>query len=284
MGSRSRLRVFFNAGSLMPPFILVSRSSEPDGPRDSEMITSALSKPVDAIFYPESDGLPMAENTLQLNWIIALVTNLRALFRGNANVFVAGDQFWYPVEGEPEIRQAPDVYVIFGRPKRERPSYKQWEEGGIPMTVVWEILSPANTFREMADKFTFYEDYGVEEYYIYDPDNNWLQGYIRRGEVLIRQRAMNGFVSPRLGIRFDLSGPELVVRYPDGQPFLSFEELTVERQLAVQRAEKAEQEAKQLQQRAARTAELTRKIMRQEATPEEIHELQSLLEAPERGG
>src|SRR4051794_38686923 len=64
---------------------------------------------------------------------------------------------------------------------------------------------------------------------LYDPDVNRLQGYVRRGMFLGRVYAMNGFTSPRLGIRFDLSGPELVVRYPDGRPFLTFEELAADR-------------------------------------------------------
>jgi Uma2 family endonuclease len=227
-----------------------------------KMIVSAASKRTDAIFYPESDGQPLAENTLQFQWIVRLADNLSALFHARQDVFVCGDQFWYPVEGAPEIRLAPDVYVIFGRPKGHRPSYKQWEEGGVPMTVVWEILSPGNDALEMGNKFAFYDEYGVEEYYVYDPDTNRLSGYIRRGHVLPRQWQMNGFVSPRLGIRFDLSGPELVVRYPDGRPFLTFEELAVQRDNA--------------EQRAARLAELSLKLLRQQATPEELQELQRL--------
>jgi Uma2 family endonuclease len=242
------------------------------------MSVSTVSAVAGEIFYPENDGQPMSESIRQLNWIIALVTNLRTLFRDNPEVLVAGNQFWYPVEGEAEIRMAPDVYVVFGRPKGIRGSYQQWKEGGVPMTVVWEVLSPSNTPTEMADKFAFYEDYGAEEYYVYDPDKNHLFGYIRRGEVMIRVRKMNGYVSPRLGIQFDLSGPELVVRYPDGRAFVTLEELETtrveleaERIQAVQRAEKAEQ-------RAARTAELALKVMRQEATPDEVQELQRLLQ------
>ena len=45
--------------------------------------------------YPDSDGKPMADNTLQYRWIVRLVTNLKPLFRGQT-VFVAGDLFWYP--------------------------------------------------------------------------------------------------------------------------------------------------------------------------------------------
>jgi Uma2 family endonuclease len=248
------------------------------------LLSAALVKP-DKIFYPESDGQPMSDNTRQFRWIVTLAGNLAALFRDREDVFVSGNQNWYPVEGEPNIVAAPDVYVVFGRPKGDRPSYKQWEEGGVPMTVVLEVLSPRNTATEMMDKHTFYEEHGALEYYVYDPDSNRLHGYVRRGDVLVRVRQINGFVSPRLGIRFDLSGPELVVRYPDGRPFLTFEELAAERDESAQRATQAEERATQAEeratqaeQRATRLTELTGKVLRQEATPEEMQELQLLVQ------
>jgi Uma2 family endonuclease len=234
------------------------------------MATAAVS----SIVYPESDGAPLAENTVQLRWITVLVGNLAALFRGLADVFVGGDLFWYPVEGEPAIRLAPDVLVVVGRPKGDRSSYWQWEEGGVPITVVFEILSPGNPPMSMDDKLQFYDDHGAEECYFYDPDENRLKIFIRRGEVLLRVRTVHDFVSPRLGIRFDLSGPELVVYRPDGRRFLTFEELEDEREQLAQRADRAEQ-------RAARLAELSRKVLRGQVTPEERQELERLVEEPE---
>jgi Uma2 family endonuclease len=70
---------------------------------------------------------------------------------------VAANLLWYAVEGKPAIRGAPDIFVVFGRPKRLRGSYKQWEEGGIAPQVVFEILSPGNRPGEMQRKFAFYE-------------------------------------------------------------------------------------------------------------------------------
>ncbi|MFO0930298.1 MAG: Uma2 family endonuclease [Gemmataceae bacterium] len=179
------------------------------------------------IVYPESDGKPMSDNTRQFRWIQTLAANIAALFHDRADVFVCGNQNWYPVQGHPEIVAAPDVYAVFGRPKGDRGSYKQWEEGGVPMTVVFEVLSPSNSPEEMRDKLLFYDDYGVEEYYVFDPDHNSLEVYVRGQATPRRMRPADGFVSPRLGIRFDLSGPELVVYRPDGQPFITFEELQV---------------------------------------------------------
>ena len=187
-----------------------------------ELSTKAVTTP---IVYPESDGLPMADNTKQMRWIVVLYGNLAAMYRDVTDVFVAGDLFWYPVENHPEIVIAPDVLVIFGRPKGDRGSYRQWLEANIPVTVAFEVLSPKNTVAEMADKLAFYEEHGVEEYYVYDPDTSRLLIYLRRGSILQRLRQVQGFLSPRLGIRFDVSGPELTVHGPDQLPFLTFEDL-----------------------------------------------------------
>ena len=80
------------------------------------------------IDYPETDGEPMAENTTQFEWIVTIKSGLDWVFRDSSEVFVAGDLFWYPVVGHPEIRQAPDVMAVLGRPKVHRRSYLQWEE------------------------------------------------------------------------------------------------------------------------------------------------------------
>ena len=118
------------------------------------------------IIYPDSDGQPMADNTKQFRWIVTIKENLEILFATSPDVFIAGDLLWYPVEGDNKIRKAPDILAVFGRPKGDRGSYKQWEEDNIPPQVVFEILSPGNNNTEMLRKLFFYQNYGVEEYYI----------------------------------------------------------------------------------------------------------------------
>jgi hypothetical protein len=46
--------------------------------------------------YPESDGLPAADNTKQMRWIVVLFGNLAALYRERRDVLVAANLFWYP--------------------------------------------------------------------------------------------------------------------------------------------------------------------------------------------
>jgi Uma2 family endonuclease len=193
----------------------------------------------------------MAENTLQYEWIMTIKGNLDAIFAERPDVFVAGDLLWYPVEGEPEIRRAPDALVAIGQPKGYRGSYMQWREGGVAPQVVFEVLSPGNTASEMARKFEFYDIYGVEEYYLYDPDHNDLSGWQRRDGVLRLIGQIDGWVSPRLGVRF-MPGPEnLRILRPDGEPFLTFVELDQRASVAEERASVAEERASVAEERAS---------------------------------
>ncbi len=190
---------------------------------------SLSSSTTPAVVYPETDDEPMAENSIQYRWIVMIREGLENLFADQPDVYLASDMFWYPVEGDPDIRTAPDVMVVFGRPKGDRPSYMQWEEGGIPPDVVFEILSPSNRPAAMTDKLRFYERYGVAEYYIYDPDEIELKGFIRSGDELRPISNINGWTSPLLNVRFDLSGRELAIVCPDGSPLRPVQEVFKER-------------------------------------------------------
>ncbi|MGC8640674.1 MAG: Uma2 family endonuclease [Isosphaeraceae bacterium] len=227
------------------------------------MIMSTIHTPrrVDPL-YPDSDGKPMAENTLQFKWIVVIKEGLEALFRHEPNVFVAGDLLWYAVEGKPKIRTAPDALVVLGRPKGYRGSYKQWEEAGIAPQVVFEVLSPGNRRGEMTRKFKFYEKYGVEEYYTYNPQNGDLKGWRREGDRLVPIPDMNAYTSPRLAIRFEPgAGPDnLTIVGPDGQRFLTYSEVIELRESERQRAESERQRAESERQRADRLAAKLREL------------------------
>jgi hypothetical protein len=237
------------------------------------------------VVYPESDGKPMADNTLQWDWMVKIVGELRTQYAGQ-QVFVAGDLFWYPVEGNPEVVAAPDALVVFGRPPGYRGSYKQWEEDGIAPQVVFEVLSPNNTDEEMESKLDFYERYGVEEYYFIDPYADVYEGYLRRGDRLrpVRQSRLNGHVSPRLGVRFQTAGG-LKLFTPDGREFqtreereqeileelrktaLAFEE---ERERRIEQAKRAEAEAKRAEAEAKRAEAFAAKLRELGVNPDDL--------------
>lgn len=212
------------------------------------MVTQLQPQTDTEIIYPDSDGQPMADNTIQFRWITVIYYNLAWLFANNSNVFVAGDLLWYPVERNNKLRQAPDVMVVFGVEKGDRGSYKQWQENNIAPQVVFEILSPGNTTKEMNRKLLFYDRYGVEEYYLYDPKKNSLKGWLRSDAWLDVIDEMKGWVSPRLGIRFELSDDSLVLYRPDGQPFVDYVEVQQQLEAVKNRAILAEEQLEQERQ------------------------------------
>lgn len=186
--------------------------------------------------YPDSDHQLMAYDTAQYRWIVRLVSNLKQLLR-DQTAFVAGDLLWYPVQVEtpPAPAQAPDVMVVLGRPTIDRGSYKQWEEEDIAPQVVFEILSPSNTAREMLAKQAFYRKYGVLEMYFYDPESFDFWGLIRShaDRDFTPIMSMNfPWTSPNLGIRFELFEAGLEVFYPNGDRFQDPEDVIQERDRA----------------------------------------------------
>jgi Uma2 family endonuclease len=223
-------------------------------------ITPGIQPP--PIDYPDSDGQPMADNTKQFQWIQTIQSNLAAIFTNDPQVFVAGDLLWYPVEGDNKTRQAPDVMVVFGVSKGDRGSYKQWCENNIAPQVVFEILSPGNRFGEMLKKQAFYDTYGVEEYYIYDPDRHDLSilGRSERGDLQLRGDRADDWVSPRLGIRFQMGEDTLTLFRPDGQPFSTLAEEIQRTEQERQRAEEEHQRAEQERERADRLAAKLREL------------------------
>ncbi|WP_017307285.1 Uma2 family endonuclease [Spirulina subsalsa] len=239
------------------------------------MIVSSLSQ----LEYPESDGQPLADNTLQFRLIVTLQGGLDALFQDNPNVFVAGDLLWYPVEGEPWTRVAPDVLVAIGRPKGDRGSYLQWRENNIPPQVVFEIASPSNTRQELeVTKHHFYERYGVEEYYLFYPEQGELKGWLRSEEILAPIPTMDNWISPRLGIRFTVVEDQLVVYHPTGERFTSFVELVAQNQQIRQEAEQARLQAQQarlqVEEERQRAAEERQRAAEERQRAEEAEQAQ----------
>jgi len=251
------------------------------------------------IDYPDSDGNPMADNTEQYRWIVIIKENLEIMYADDPNVFIAGDLLWYPVR-HTQKRVAPDVMVIFGRPKGKRGSYKQWLEDNIPPQVAFEILSPSNKDRRgldsLEDKFEFYRNHGVQEYYTYDPDDLIVEGWQRLGDRLVQIPSMLNWVSPLLGIRFDWSmGQELILSRPDGQRFLSTVELDrrlqqseiqvwqeqqrtaqerrraeAQQQRAEQESQRAEQESQRAEQESQRANRLAERLRALGIDPDDV--------------
>lgn len=110
-------------------------------------------------------------------------------------------------EGDPASRRSPDVFIVRGIEKRDRRSFKTWEEAATPCLVV-EVTSKGTWLEDTGTKKALYESLGVQEYLLFDPLEEYLKprfqvfGLERRGYAP-RDLALDGsYRSPALGITF----------------------------------------------------------------------------------
>jgi Uma2 family endonuclease len=124
--------------------------------------------------YPDSDGKPMAETDLHRDEMLELIAMLRVRYEDRADVYVSGNLFVYYEEGNPAAVVAPDVFVVFGVPSARRRTYNLWLEG-TPPAVVIEVTSRRTRREDLHGKRDVYTRLGVAEYFVYDPEADYLQ-------------------------------------------------------------------------------------------------------------
>lgn len=132
------------------------------------------------VIYPESDGRPIGETEAHVIETLDLLAALKQRYMHVADVYVGADMLLYYVEGNPARRVCPDVFVTFGIPKKpQRRSYFLWREGRPPSMII-EVTSEGSR-REDQEKKDLYARLGVEEYFLDDPLDEYLepplQGY-----------------------------------------------------------------------------------------------------------
>jgi Uma2 family endonuclease len=188
------------------------------------------------VYYPESDGEPMGETDTHRNATADLTHMLMHRYRDDADVYVASDNFVYYEEGDPSAVVSPDVYVVFGVPKRVRRTYRLWEEGGHAPTVVFEVSSRGTWLEDKGNKMTVCALLGVREYYLCDPERDYLepplQGYRLVGDrydSMLRD-AEGALRSEVLGLTLHLDGARLVlIETESGERLLTPLEAQVDR-------------------------------------------------------
>ena len=136
------------------------------------------------IYYPESDGKPMAESDVHRDVMFDLIHALETRYAGEPDVYVSGNLLLYYMEGNPRKSISPDVFLVRGVPKGYRKTYLLWKEGKAPDFVI-EVTSATTSQEDLNRKKDRYEDLGVEEYVLFDPLGDYLnprlQGYRLRG-------------------------------------------------------------------------------------------------------
>src|SRR5712692_283787 len=219
------------------------------------------------VYYPSSDGQPVAESDFQLHPLLYAVTVLRTYFQDRADVYVAGDMFIYYEEGNPEAVVAPDVFVVLGTAKSDRASYMLWQEPKGPDFVL-EITSRSTRTRDQGPKRGTYAFLGVREYFQYDPTHDYLAPALQGARLVggsYQAMLPTTLADGTLVLHSDVLGLDLrleddTLRFYDlvtGKKLLSHAEIEQARQEAEQarqEAEQARQEAEQARQEAEERA------------------------------
>jgi Uma2 family endonuclease len=171
-----------------------------------------------SIYYPESDGKPMAESELHLEEMVYVWQSLKRRFKAEPDVFVGANLFLYYRKGDPRAVVAPDSFVVKGVPKRlpgnrRRKTYLLWEEGKVPSFVL-ETTS-ASTRREDRDKREIYEQLGIDEYFQFDPEGEYLEPRLQGLRLAgghyrpVPPQPDGALLSETTGVLFGADGPRL---------------------------------------------------------------------------
>ena len=124
--------------------------------------------------YPDTDGLPMADNDFQAVTMHYAGPALARHFEGRG--YVATDTILYYVKGNRKVYVAPDVMVVLGVDGSLRNSFTVWEEGGRIPDFVLEVVSNSTQQNDARDKRKVYSKLGVREYFGYAPNSNRMDG------------------------------------------------------------------------------------------------------------
>ena len=220
-------------------------------------MSAVLEPPPLTIFYPESDGKQMGETDWHRNLMAHLIDTLKIHFQARPDVYVTGNIMFYYVEGNPQKSISPDVMVCFGVEKKLRRTYKLWAEGRAPSVVI-EISSRATWDEDLKKKLSLYAQMGVPEYYVFDPEYDYLKEpllvYRLINGAYVKLKVVNGSIySPILDLELVDTGETLRLRDPrTGEWLLS----AAEEHEALQYEQEARQheQAARMREQAAREA------------------------------
>ncbi len=183
------------------------------------------------IYYPESDGKQMGETAFHVNVIMDLFQTLKNFFIQQNDVVIIADMMFYYEEGNPRKVIAPDVMVVKGVKNYSRRTFKLWEEKA--PDVVFEISSRGTWKEDFQKKFILYQEIGVKEYYIFDPEYNYLKkepfvAYHLKDDSFEKMETKRGRIFSRsLGLEIVDTGETLRLFNPETRSFLpTMEELS----------------------------------------------------------
>ena len=125
------------------------------------------------IYYPAELKDEMGETAIHFKFIRLISFLLETFYSSRNDITVGGNLMIYYDQGNPRKWLAPDVFVCYGVENRLRRTYKTWEEGIFPQ-IIFEIASDGTFENDLGGKRLEYARLGVEEYYLLDPEREYL--------------------------------------------------------------------------------------------------------------
>jgi Uma2 family endonuclease len=223
----------------------------------------SLVQTIDETEYPESDGRPMGETDVHIDWMIRLRDMLRYRYAGQ-RVYVGTDLLVYYQEGDPSKFIVPDDFVVKDCDPGDRRTFKIWEEGRGP-SVVFEITSRGSRSEDLSYKPQVYARLRVPEYFLYDPTGEYLdpplQGFRLSGADYepLEEDGSGSLRSEELGLLLRLDDGKLVlVDQQTNHVLLTEAEAMDAARRAEAAARRAEATARQIAEAARQAAERAR--------------------------
>jgi len=176
------------------------------------------------IFYPVEIEGEMGETASHYKLISLFYNLLESFFAARKDVTVAANLMVYYEEGSPKKWLAPDVFVCFGVENDLRRTFKTWEEGVFPQ-VIFEVASDSTFENDLGGKRLDYARLGVEEYYLLDPERQYLPSPLmafrrENGRLSSATIENNRFPSPLLNLEIVDTGKSFRLFDPAKQVFL----------------------------------------------------------------
>ena len=230
--------------------------------------------PESEVYYPTSDGRPMAETDTHRNQMINLILALEHYYKDDPNVYVSGNILMFYQKGDGHKHRSPDVLIALDVEKKNRDFYKVWEEGKAP-DVVFEITSRSTKAEDLGEKKGLYAFLGVKEYVLFDPLDEYLEPRLRlyrlSGEEYLPV-AGNPLTLETVKLELHVVDGELQLRDAASQEFLATPEERVGREVhrAEQEAHRAEQEARRADEATRRAEQEARRASEAEAEVERL--------------
>jgi Uma2 family endonuclease len=136
--------------------------------------------PIPPTNLPDGDGEPLESpwHRKNINLLIDAVDTHR---RGRRDYFAGGNMFVHFSEQQVRNRdfRGPDFFVVNNVDgTRPRLYWAVWQEEGRYPDLIVELLSPNTATEDRTTKKTVYEQtFRVPEYFLYDPDEQRLEGW-----------------------------------------------------------------------------------------------------------